>query len=202
MNTIPQVTATPITLAQQVIFRTANSNDELENLMTFLPVGSIREFSLLMYIMADGSAVVLDSAGEGYYALPMIDGCGGNVVTSSRRGGIVTATATGGKAIAKGASSCAVAMGKGATATALGDGSIVAVGYGRGKVGRNGRAISTTKAGILRGGVGSTLRWADGDLVKGVLEITVGHGEGEARPNEDYGLGRYGNQWVITHTIP
>ena len=89
-------------------------------------------------------------------------------------------------------------MGKGATATALGDLCVVIVGQGRGKVGKNGRAISRDKAGMLRGDVGSTLRWVHDDLIGGVLEITVGYGEGEACPNEVYGLGRNCNQWVIT----
>ena len=155
-----------------------------------------------MYIMADGSAVVLDSAGEGCFALEEVAGCGGKIVTSSQRGDIVNATEKGGKAIAKGASSCAVAMGKGATATALGDSCVVIVGQGEGKVGKNGRATSTTKAGVLSGDVGSTLRWVDDDLAKGVLEITVGYGEGEALPNEVYGLGRNCDQWVITRQKP
>lgn len=188
----------PTTLAQIAIFRTANSHEDFENLMTFFPVGSIREMGRLMYIMADGSAVVVDPAGEGHYTLKEVAGCGGKTVTSSQRGDIVKATEKGGKAIAKGASSCAVAMGKGATATALGETCAVTVGQGEGKVGKNGRAISTTKHGILSGDVGSVLRWVDDDLAGGILEITVGYGEGEAQPNEVYGLGRNCNQWVIT----
>lgn len=188
----------PTTLAQQAIFRTANSNEDFENLMTFLPIGRIREMERLLHVMADGSAVVIDPAADGSYALAGVVGCGGKTVTSSQRGDIVTTTEKGGKAIAKGASSYAVAMGKGATATAMGEACRVIVGQGEGKVGKNGRATSTAKAGVLSGDVGSTLRWVDDDLAGGVLEITVGHGEGEAMPNEYYSLGRSCNQWVIT----
>jgi len=152
--------------------------------------------------LADGSAVVIDPAGEGYYALAEVAGCGGKTVTSSQRGDVVTATEKGGKAIADGASSCAVAMGKGATATALGDSCVVIVGQGDGVVGKNGRAISRAKAGILSGNVGSTLRWVDDDLIGGCLEITVGYGAEEALPHEVYGLGRNCNQWVITRQKP
>ena len=190
----------PTTLAQQAIFRTANSNEDFENLMTFSPIGRIREMRRLLQVMADGSAVAIDLVADERYALAEVAGCGGKVIQSNAYGAIVTATEKGGKAIANGASSHAVAMGKGAMANALGNASVAAVGHGHGKVGRNGRAISTTKAGILRGDVGSTLRWVDDDLVGGFLEIKVGHGEYEACPNKDYGLGRNCNQWVITRT--
>ena len=199
MNTNPVVVVPAASVAKQAI-DTASDQDALENLMTFLPIGSIRASGSIMYVMADGSAVVIDSTADGRCTLAEVAGCGGKVVQSDYPSAIVTATATGGKAIANGASSLAVAMGKGAMATALSNASVVAVGHGHGKVGRNGRAISTTKAGILRGEVGSVLRWADDDLVGGFLEITVGHGEYEACPNKDYGLGRNCNQWVITRT--
>ena len=192
------MTTKPTTLAQQAIFRTANSNEDFENLMTFLPIGRIRGMERLMHVMTDGSAVVIDPAADGCYALLEVAGCGGKIVTSSQRGDIVTATEKGGKAIAKGASSYAVAMGKGATATAMGESCRVIVGQGAGEIGKNGRATSTTKAGVLRGDVGSMLRWVDDGLAGGCLEITVGYGEGEACPNEYYGLGRNCDQWVIT----
>ena len=199
MNTNPVVVVPAASVAKQAI-DTASDQDALENLMTFLPIGSIRASGSIMYVMADGSAVAIDLVADERYALAEVAGCGGKVIQSNAYGAIVTATEKGGKAIANGASSHAVAMGKGAMANALGNASVAAVGHGHGKVGRNGRAISTTKAGILRGDVGSTLRWVDDDLVGGFLEIKVGHGEYEACPNKDYGLGRNCNQWVITRT--
>lgn len=49
------------------------------------------------------------------------------------------------------------------------------------------------------GAIQNHIKGEQDDLIGGCLEITVGHGDGEALPHEVYGLGRNCNQWVITH---
>ena len=163
---------TKITLAQQTVdtvnaIHPSNCAGAQEYLLTILPAAAVHRAGYTVHILEDGSSV---SIGNGWhvadaaYKVSAEDYANTRVIEDHQ-----SATAYGDFCIV-------AAMGVGGTATAYGCRSKSITYCGMAATGVDGRAVSLTAQGLLRGEAGSVLTWLLDTCAESVT-LKVGRGE-------------------------
>ena len=181
----------PINLAQQVVdtanaIHPGNCAGAQEYLLPILPAAAVHRAGYTVHIMDDGSAVAV---GNGWYLAEDADKVSAADYIATR---VIDDHQS---AIAYGDFCIVAAMGAGGVATAYGCQSTAITYCGRAATGVDGRAVSLTAQGLLRGGAGSVLTWLLDPCVEAVA-IKVGRGE-EGLAGEWYRLGDDGKPCLV-----
>ena len=162
----------PITLAQQAVdtanaIHPSNCARAQEYLLSILPAAAVDRAGYTVHILDDGSAVAIGNGwhqADAAYKVSAADYAATRVIDDHQ------------SAIAYGDFCIVAAMGAGGVATAYGCQSTAITYCGRAATGVDGRAVSLTAQGLLRGEAGSILTWLLDTCAESVT-LKVGRGE-------------------------